>query len=71
MCGAAFRAIDLVVLIAFEKISTSTCSAKFLNTVRNQFEQKSNEWTLQEDNDRKHMSKLEDWNMRSIELSDH
>ena len=57
MYGAAFQLVDLVVFIAFEKISTPTLSAKFLGTVRNQFERKSNAWTLQEDNDPKHRSK--------------
>ena len=41
------------------------CSAKFISTVRNQFERKSNEWTLQEDNDPKHMSKLAyEWRLK-------
>ena len=57
-CGAAFRAVEFVVFIAFEKISTLICSAKFTGTVRNQFKRKSNEWTLQEDDNLKHMSKL-------------
>ena len=36
-----------------------------LLTARNQFERKSNEWTLQEDNDLKHMSKLEnEWRLK-------
>ena len=36
-----------------------------LPTARNQFEQKSNEWTLQEDNDPKHMSKLaQEWRLK-------
>ena len=33
MYGAAFQVVGLVVFIACEKISTPTCSAKFISTV--------------------------------------
>ena len=60
MYGATFRAVDLLVFIAPEETSTPACSGKFykhrlLSTARNQFGRKSNEWTLQEDSDPKHV----------------
>ena len=71
MCGAAFRAVGLFVFIASEEISTPTCSAKILSnycllsTARNQFGRKSNKWTLQEDNDPKHMAILaKEWRLK-------
>ena len=70
MRGAAFQTVGLVVSICFRENLNADLLCKIhryclLPTARNQFGRKSNEWTLQEDNDSKHMSKLaNEWRLK-------